>query len=282
MEPSGPNAEQIEYWNQQAGKQWVDANEKLDAMLAPFGHAAQEVAALRPGEGVLDVGCGVGQTTLELARRVGPSGSVLGIDISAPMLARAQERARAAGLANVRFENADAQIHAFTPSGVDVVFSRFGVMFFADPTAAFANLARALRPGGRVSFVCWQAMMENAWMRESLAAVLKHVPPPPPADPYAPGPFAFADAARVRGILERAGLRDVRHEPLTGKLSLGASLDEAAAFAVEIGPASRLLRECPEAARVAAIAELRKALEAHATRDGVALGYAAWLVRAER
>ena len=282
MDAKGPNAEQIEYWNRQAGPKWVSANAQLDDMLEPFGRAARERAKLAPGERVLDVGCGVGQTTLELARQVGPSGSVLGVDISTPMLERAQERARAAGLRNVRFENADAQTHAFTPNSVDVVFSRFGVMFFVDPIAAFTNLARALRPGGRVSFVCWQAMLENAWMRESLTAVLKHVPPPAPADPHAPGPFAFADAARVRGILERAGLRDVRHQPLTGNLSLGASLDEAAAFAVEIGPASRLLKEAPEAKRAAAIAELRKALEAHATRDGVALGYAAWLVRAER
>jgi len=237
---------------------------------------------VRPGERVLDVGCGVGQTTLELAERVGPSGSVLGIDISTPMLARARERARAAGLANVRFENADAQTHAFTPESVDLVYSRFGVMFFADPTAAFANLLRALRPGGRLAFVCWQAMTENAWMRESLAAVLKHVAPPPPADPHAPGPFAFADAARVRGILERAGFRAVRHEAVPGQLSLGASLDEAVSFAVEIGPASRLLKEAPEAARAAAVAELRKALEAHVTPKGVDLGYATWIVTAER
>jgi SAM-dependent methyltransferase len=282
MQPDGPNAEQIEYWNQQAGPTWVAANARLDEMLAPLGHAAQERAQVRPGERVLDVGCGVGQTTLELAARVGPSGSVLGIDISTPMLEKARERANAAGAANVRFENADAQTHAFTPESVDLVYSRFGVMFFVDPTAAFANLLRALRPGGRLAFVCWQAMTENPWMRESLAAVLKHVPPPPPADPHAPGPFAFADAARVRGILERAGFRAVRHEAVLGELSLGASLEEAASFAVEIGPASRLLKDAPEARRAAAIAELRKALEARLTPKGVDLGYATWIVTAER
>jgi SAM-dependent methyltransferase len=260
----------------------VSSNAQLDDMLEPFGRAARERAKLAPGERVLDVGCGVGQTTLELARAIGPSGSVLGIDISTPMLEKARERARAAGLANVRFENADAQTHAFTPGGVDVLYSRFGVMFFVDPTAAFANLAKALRPGGRVSFVCWQALAENAWMRESLGAVLKHVAPPPPPAPDAPGPFAFADAARVRGILEKAGLRNVRHEAFTGKLSLGGTLDEAAAFALEIGPASRLLAEATEVKRSAAIAELRNALQAHLTRDGVALGFAAWLVTAER
>jgi SAM-dependent methyltransferase len=198
------------------------------------------------------------------------------------MLARARERARAAGLAHVRFENADAQTHAFTPGSVDLVYSRFGVMFFADPTAAFANLLRALRPGGRLAFVCWQAMTENPWMRESLAAVLKHVAPPAPAPPDAPGPFAFADAARVRGILESAGFRAVRHEAALGTLSLGASLDEALGFAVEIGPASRLLKDAPEAQRAAAVAELRKALETHLTPKGVELGYATWIVTAQR
>lgn len=282
MQPDGPNAEQIEYWNQRAGPTWVAANARLDEMLSPLGRAAQERARVRPGERVLDVGCGVGQTTLELAERVGPSGSVLGVDISTPMLARARERARAAGAAHVRFENADAQTHAFTPESVDLIYSRFGVMFFADPRAAFANLLRALCPGGRLAFVCWQAMTENPWMRESLGAVLKHVPPPPPADPHAPGPFAFADAARVRGILEGAGFRGVRHESVTGQLSLGASLDEAVSFAVEIGPASRLLEDAPEARRGSAIAELRKTLEARLTPKGVELGYATWIVTAER
>jgi SAM-dependent methyltransferase len=198
------------------------------------------------------------------------------------MLARASERARAEKLANLRFENADAQTFAFTPNSVDLIFSRFGVMFFVDPGAAFANLARALRPGGRLAFVCWQALAQNAWMREPVVALAKHVTMPPPPPPDAPGPFAFADAARVRGILERAGFRGVSHEPLTGEILLGQTVDDALAFASDVGPAARVLLEAPPAQREAAIAAIREMLAKVLTPTGIRLGYAAWIVTAER
>ncbi len=282
MESSGPNAEQIEYWNQKAAPTWVNQNEKLDAMLAPFGLAVMDRARPAAGERVLDVGCGVGQTSLQLAKRVAANGSVLGVDISTPMLARASERARAGKLANVRFENADAQTFPFTPNSVDLIFSRFGVMFFIDPQAAFANLARALRPGGRLAFVCWQALAQNPWMREPVGALAKHVTLPPPAPPDAPGPFAFADAARVRGILERAGFHGVTHEPLTGEILLGKTVDEAITFSSELGPAARVLLEATPAERDAAIAAIREMLGKILTAKGIHLGYAAWIVTAER
>jgi len=282
MEASGPNAQQIEYWNEQAGPKWISENARLDAMLAPLGLAALERAQPRSGERVLDIGCGVGQTSLQLAARVGPTGSVLGVDISAPMLARARERAAAEKLPNLRFEIADAQTAALTPGSVDLVFSRFGVMFFADPEAAFTNIGRALRPGGRLTFVCWQALGLNPWMRDMVAAIAKHVQLPAPPAPDAPGPFAFADAARVRGILERAGFRNVKHEPVTGELSLGGTLDEALSFAIEIGPAGTALRDAPESQRPPAIAAVRDALSAYATPGGVRMGYATWIVSAER
>lgn len=282
MQATGPNAGQIEYWNVQAGPKWIAENARLDAMLAPLGLAAMERARPSAGERVLDIGCGVGQTTLQLASRVGPSGSVLGVDISAPMLARARERASAEKLANVRFESADAQIFQFTPDSVDLVFSRFGVMFFEDPDAAFANLRRALRPGGRLVFVCWQALGQNAWMRDVVAALAKYVPAGPPPVPDAPGPFAFADEARVRGILERAGFHDVKHESATGELSLGATLDEAVSFATEIGPAGAALREASESQREAGLKAIRDLLEARATPSGVRAAYATWIVSAGR
>ena len=282
MQATGPNAEQIKYWNEQAGPKWIAENARLDAMLAPLGLAALERARPSAAERVLDVGCGVGQTSLQLAARVGPTGSVLGVDISAPMLARARERASAEKLANVRFETADAQTFAFTPESVDLVFSRFGVMFFADPEAAFANLARALAPGGRLAFVCWQALAQNPWMRDALVALAKHVQLAAPAPPDAPGPFAFADAARVRGILERAGFRGVAHQPLVGEISLGRTIDEALDFVTEIGPAGSALREASEPQRAAASAAIRETLAAHATPAGVRMSYAAWIVTAGR
>ena len=279
MEASGPNTEQIEYWNKQAGPKWVANNAAMDALIGPLGLAALERAAPRAGERVIDVGCGVGQTSLQLAERVGPTGSVLGVDISTPMLERAREKAK--GRANVRFENADAQTHAFPPASADLVFSRFGVMFFADPDAAFANLARALRPGGRIAFVCWQSPLQNPWVGVPMAALVKHLPPAAPPPPNAPGPFAFADAARVRGILERAGFKPTI-EPHSGELTLGRSVDEAVAFVTEMGPVGAALAQAPEAVRGAVAVSIREALAARATPKGVALGCATWIVTGTR
>jgi SAM-dependent methyltransferase len=282
MEATGPNAEQIEYWNKQGGPQWVAQVARMDALIEPLGTAAQERAQVRKGERVLDVGCGTGQTTLQLAARVGPSGSVLGVDISTPMLELARERAKKEGLTNVRFENSDAQTHSLPPGAFDLCYSRFGVMFFLDPVAAFTNLARALRPGGRLAFVCWQPMMQNAWVREPMMAVAKSMPLPPPPPPDAPGPFAFGDAARTRGILERAGFSDVALEAKTGELSLGANSEEASRFVTEIGPVSRLLRDAPEAARKTASAAIAELVASRATPKGVSLGYAVWIATAAR
>ena len=205
---------------------------------------------------------------------------MLGVDISTPMLERAREKAQ--GRANLRFENADAQTHAFPPASVDLVFSRFGVMFFADPDAAFANLARALRPGGRIAFLCWQSVMQNPWVNVPMAALMKHVPPAAPPPPNAPGPFAFADPARVRGILERAGFSRPALEPHTGELTLGRTVDEAVAFVTEMGPVGAALAQAPEAVRAAVAASIREVLAARATPKGVALGYATWIATGNR
>ncbi len=203
----GPNLEQIRYWNELAGPKWVASEAMLDGQIAPLGSKAIERARLAAGERVLDVGCGCGQTSLQLADKVGPRGSVTGIDLSAPMLERAQARAAGLGLANVRFLNADAQTTPLGSAAFDLIFSRFGVMFFADPTAAFANLRASLAPGGRVSFVCWQELKLNPWMRVPLLAAAQHIPLPAPAAPDAPGPFSFAAPARVRGILASSQAR---------------------------------------------------------------------------
>lgn len=275
---SVPNAEQIEYWNEQAGPRWVALQEGTDAMLEPLGREALDVAAPAPGESALDVGCGCGQTVLELAERVGASGRVLGLDPSATMLDRA--RGRAGALAQVRFEVGDAQTHAFGDERFDLVFSRFGVMFFADPVAAFANLRAALADGGRLAFVCWQAPAENGWALLPMQALLEHVPAPPAAEPGAPGPFSFADGDRVAKILREAGFASVRVEPSVGTLSLGGArtLDEAVEFAFRIGPASRMLADQPAATVAAARESVREALAAHASDEGIRVPRATWLV----
>jgi SAM-dependent methyltransferase len=236
-----------------------------------------EVAA---GERVLDVGCGCGQTSLQLVGRVSPDGSVLGIDISGVMLDRARQRAREQGEARVRFEHADAQTHALIPESFELVFSRFGVMFFADATAAFANLHQALVPGGRLAFVCWQGLDRNPWMRVPLAAAARHISLPEPPAPGAPGPFAFADTERVRGILEAAGFVDVGFEPQQGELWVGGrgSLDQTVDFVLQMGPAGAALRSAGETARPAVARSVREALEPYASDEGVRMPAAAWIV----
>src|SRR5437667_9101391 len=212
LEPAGPNAEQIKYWNETAGPKWIAFQKLLDAQLEPLGRRTMDRARIAAGERVLDVGCGWGDTTLELARRVGPKGRVLGIDVSAGMVARAAETAGDAGLRNVLVENADAQTHRFPRGEFDVLYSRFGVMFFADAAAAFTNLRSALRPGGRVAFICWQALRENPWLAVPLRAGAGNPPLTPPPAPDAPRPFSLGEPQRVRAILLRAGLPRARLE----------------------------------------------------------------------
>jgi SAM-dependent methyltransferase len=282
IEATGPNAEQIEYWNSPQARRWVDLQERLDALIEPFGALAVAGAAPEAGERVIDVGCGCGSTSFALATRVGPTGHVLGVDISAVMLARARERAHDAGAANVEFANADAQTHEFAAGRWDAICSRFGVMFFADPASAFANLRRALRRGGRVSFACWRALPENPWVTVPLAALATVLtpPPPPPPPPGAPGPFSFGDPERVRGILGSAGFEEVELAPHEAALRLGGDLDEAVTFALTAGPASRLIANASPEERTRAERAVRDALAPQARGGAVSLSGAVWLVRA--
>ncbi len=282
LTPSGPNAEQITYWNER-GPNWVAREALLDEQIAPLGLAAMERAKVSAGERVLDVGCGCGQTTLDLAARVAPGGSVTGIDISTPMLERARARAAEQGVTGIRFVNADAQSTPLGVSAFDLVFSRFGVMFFTDPKAAFANLRACLVPNGRVAFVCWQEMARNPWIRVPMMAAAQQIALPAPPAPGVPGPFSFSDPDRVSGILTGAGLREVAIEPLAGELVVGGSagrLEQAVEIVLQMGPMAAALRETPAdgAARVAAA--VREALAPYATPKGVLLGFAAWIVSA--
>jgi SAM-dependent methyltransferase len=277
---TGPNADQIEYWNSERARKWVELQERMDALIEAFGARAIERAELAADERAIDVGCGCGGTTLALAARVGARGRVLGADVSAVMLERARERARSACLANVEFVEADAQTHAFDAGAWDCVFSRFGVMFFADPARAFANLRRALRRDGRVSFACWRAMPENPWVTVPFGALVKVIPPPPPPPPGTPGPFSFGDPERVRKILDEAGFAEIELVPYDAPLALGSSLDDAVEFALSAGPASRLVEGASASDRTRARDVVREALSPHARGGAVALGGAIWLVRA--
>jgi SAM-dependent methyltransferase len=280
MTSDRPNAEQIQYWNETAGPKWVAFQAQIDGHIRPLGQRAIERAAPREGERLLDVGCGCGETTLDLGRRVGANGSATGVDISAVMLQRAQQRAEETGLRNVRFLEADAQTHAFPSGGFDALYSRFGVMFFADPPAAFANLRRALRAGGRLTFVCWQAVQKNPWMFVPMAAAMQHIALPLPAGADAPGPFAFADRDRVARILAQAGFADVEIEALEGTLSVagGGTLDEVVEFLLQMGPTGAALRDAGPDTRPKVAAAVREALLPYQTPAGVQMDAAAWLV----
>jgi SAM-dependent methyltransferase len=284
LDRSGPNAEQIKYWNEAAGPKWVAFQAFLDAQLRRFGRAVMDRAGLTGGGRVVDVGCGCGDTTLELARRVGPTGEAVGIDISAVMLERARESAQATGIANVRFEQLDVQTHDVPAPPFDVVYSRFGIMFFSDPLAAFTRLRGALRPGGRLACICWRALAENPWLLVPLMAAAQHVPLPAPPPPEAPGPFSLADPDRVRGILTGAGFRDLAVTPFDEPLTLGtgADLDQTVEFVLQLGPTGALMREASDEVRARVAVAVREAITPYRTSDGVRMPSAAWIVTGSR
>ena len=244
------NATQIEFWNGETGQNWVSHDALMEAMLQPLGEAVMDSLSPTPGEQVLDIGCGCGHTSLSLADRVGAEGSVTGIDISAPMLAVASQLAAEhnAGHKSVQFLEADAQTHSFTPERFDAAFSRFGVMFFEDPVAAFTNIRASLRPSGRLAFCCWQPRAVNPFMTVPAMAALELLPAPPKIPPRTPGPFAFEEADYVAEILTEAGFEHVAVTPLRQPLTFGRgmSLEDIVERLVEIGPIAQMVREAPE------------------------------------
>ena len=267
---------QVEYWNGGAAERWIAGREPMDRSMASITRVALERAAARPGEQVLDVGCGCGTTTLLLAEQVGASGRTVGVDISAPMIEVA--RGRAAG-AHVEFLVADAGSAQLSPP-FDLVFSRFGVMFFDDPVAAFRNLRAAVAPGGRMVFVCWRALRDNPWAGAPLAAARDLLPPMEAVDPHAPGPFAFADGDRLRGILTDAGFAEVAVTPHDDHMLTGTTADEATDHAMMIGPLSRALAGLSDDVRAAVRARVFPVVERYLTPQGVTAPAAVWLVSA--
>lgn len=255
--PKLANQQQAEAWNSASGPVWVEMQAILDRMLAPFEALLTEAAF--PGEGrrVVDIGCGAGATTLALARRLGLGGHALGVDISEPLVAAARRRAEAEGLRSAAFVCADAQTHAFEAAAFDAAVSRFGVMFFDDPEAAFGNIRRALVPGGRLAFVAWRGPAENPFMTTAARAVAPFAPPALPSAPDAPGQFGFADGARVARILAAAGWRDVEVRPVDVPTELSET--DLRTYVTRMGPAGAVLRQADAATRARAEAALEEA-----------------------
>ncbi len=274
------NPEMVDYWNGRPADVWVAEAERFDTMLAPFGRRLLTSVDLEPGERVLDIGCGNGAISLEAARAVGPAGRVTGLDLSAPMLGVARRRAEDRGI-DVDFVQCDAQTASFDHS-FDAVVSRFGVMFFDDPELAFANLARAARPGGRLCFVCWQEMFSNEWIAVPAMAMVAHVGVPQLPEPGAPGPFALADAQRTRNLLESAGWSEVSVEACKDGMRIGRDPEDVVAFMLSDEMGRRLVEgKDPEAVQAGTEATL-EALSPYATPEGVVLGSAYWLVNARK
>jgi len=278
------NAYPVADWNGQSGEYWVANQARLDAMMAVFGQAAIEAAAPATGERVLDVGCGAGASTLDLAARVGAGGHVLGVDISEPLISRA--RALTPQDTPALFQVADASSTELPEGAFDILFSRFGVMFFDDPTAAFANMRRALKPGARVAFVCWRGMAENDWVRLPMGAIKGIVPPITPPAPEAPGPFSFGDRERVARILTAAGFTDVTITPFDASIPFGeggtrdAAIDDAVKMAFEGGPLSLMLADQPDDIRSRASTAVRAAFAGFPGERSVMINGAAWIVMA--
>lgn len=270
--------DQIAYWNGEVGERWAREAADLNAMIAPLGEMALRALDPRPGEGIADIGCGAGATTRALAAAVGEGGLALGIDPSAPLLAAA----RSAG--GARYLEADASAVHPAEAPFDALYSRFGVMFFADPVAAFAHLRSLVRPGGRFAFVCWRAMALNAWATLTLRAALAHLDVPPASpEPGAPGPFAFADETRLRGILDASGWRDAVLTPQDAPTLAGghgADPETAARFMVKMGPAASAIREGGEGLAERVAGDLAPLLTPYAGSDGVRIPASVWVVTA--
>jgi SAM-dependent methyltransferase len=277
------NVQQIEFWNGRTGERWVRWQKPIDAAFAPVTKAVLARLAPAVGERIIDVGCGSGETTLAIAERVQAHGFVLGLDVSRPLLRIAQARAAITPEYPVQFVEGDASSYALARDSFHALFSRFGVMFFADPAAAFAHLGRALVRGGRLAFCCWRDRRENAWVRLSVDATRKHLAElPPPPGPDEPGPFSFADEARIRRILTSAGFTGIEVERFDASIVYGRDEREAAEFLTHIGPTGSVLQEHPESLRQAVAADLAERLRPHRETRGVALGAATWLVSACR
>jgi SAM-dependent methyltransferase len=274
------NADQIAYWNGPGGQRWADRQQAQDILLAPIADTLIDRARPTSGERVIDVGCGSGATSIAFAQKVAPSGHVLGVDVSGPMLACARQTAPK-GLP-VDFVLADATVYPFGPRSFDLLASRFGVMFFAEPALSFANMRKALRPSGRLAFACWREPRENPFFMAPLHAVYKHVPKLPQQGPEDPGPFSFASEARVHRILGEAGFTGIAMEPCNFALdvAIGRGLDAAVQGTLEIGPASRALAEQPPDVVAAAARSIREALASYARGQTVPLPASIWIVTA--
>lgn len=274
------NQEMAAAWDGHEGDVWTEHADRYESAGKRLWNVFLERRPIVAGDVVLDIGCGTGKSTRDAARLAAP-GQVLGVDLSSRMLEYARRCSEEEGLTNVRFEQADAQVHPFEEAAFDVAISSFGGMFFADPSAAFANIGRALKPGGGLAMLAWQDLARNEWLnvvRGALAAG-RTLPQPPPS---APGPFGLADPAHVRRVLEAGGFDDIVLDPVEEPMNFGTDDDDAFSFFATAGIVEGLTQDLEEEAKAAALEKLHRALAAHQSDEGVLLGSSAWLIAARR
>ncbi|HTM74931.1 MAG TPA: class I SAM-dependent methyltransferase [Pseudolabrys sp.] len=277
------NAREVQYWNSAHTRAWADEHETIDRLFAGLTQIALDYAAPKPGERVIDIGCGSGTTVLEVAGRVGPTGYVLGADVSKPSVEKARERIATAGVHQAEIMLCDVSTHTFPANSFDLVFSRFGVMFFADPVATFAKIRKAMKSDGRLALAVFRTPQENKWATAALAAVRHLLPPITPLGPEEPGQFSWADPARVHRILEGAGFKEVSltpHEPAMPLAGPGGAA-EAASFMFRVGPVLRATKDASEEQRQAVRSALETFFRSQDGPHGIVLQGAIWIVRAQ-
>lgn len=279
------NDEQIEYWNGDAGQGWVDRDKQMEKSLGIFGDLVIEAANIQVDEKVLDIGCGCAATSFKILDQVGPTGRVLGVDISAPMLAVAKDKTSKLSddqRSAITFKQADASTFSFEEGVYDLLFSRFGVMFFSGPADAFANMRKSLKPGGRLTFLCWGPVKENQWITLPLNAALKHAPPPEPSPPNAPGPFGFSNPDYIQEVLNKAGFSNINIEAVYPKMMLGQDQkkEQIADFFLEVGPVASITADCDQTLIDKVRESIHEAIMPHYNGQTVNLKTSCWVVTA--
>jgi ubiquinone/menaquinone biosynthesis C-methylase UbiE len=277
------NNDMSEYWNGVGGDKWVDLHKKTNEFLLPLGQKAMDVAAIVEGDLALDIGCGCGETSFDMANIVSATGHINGLDISRPIITEARVNKKQLGVKNVTFQCGDAQVFELDEGLYDLIYSRLGVMFFDDPVAAFINMRGALDKNGRLVFVCWQPVIENQWISKPLNIISKYIDLPEPTDFNAPGPFSFSEPSKVKDILTKAGFTKIEISAYNCPVNFGDNTVEAAHFLTQMGPAGNAISSAEPSPKILASisSEIEQAIAPYFTTKGIMLGAATWIVTAE-